>query len=286
MTNARGISLVGFMEKVAGTRYLRQVCAFNGDQSDARLEHEWKAANRRIGNPMGRMGMPELMDIPASHREYVQELAQQDWLRHRLSNSLAGAEFKMVEIDPLLAMQFAVNLERSEDLCKKLSEQATEDHLFALCLPHIPPDPEITHYKDSTQVGSMLVMTKNLSLGIVKEGRHEIDTANGHRLLVGIELTVPVPLMHVVRFQDQCYLHNGFHRAYGARMAGITHVPCIFREVTHPTDIGISHDTFSLEALRSPNPPTVGHFTNGRAHEVQLRSLTRVIQVSWSEYTV
>ena len=132
----------------------------------------------------------------------------------------------------------------------------------------------------------MLVSTRNLSLKVVQEGRHEIKTENGWKLLVGIELSLPVPLLHVVRYQQRCYLHNGFHRAYGARLAGFTHAPCVFRDIRYPEDIGIGPDTFSLQQLQSADPPTVGHFTQGRAYDVRLMSLTRFLQVSWSEYTV
>jgi hypothetical protein len=230
--------------------------------------------------------MPEIREIPDGQSAYVKELLAQEWLKHRLEDGLAGAEFKMIEVDPLLAMQYSIDLDRTEHLCKTFKKSGNDADLFALCLPLLPPDPEVHHYKDSTQAGSMLVMTKNLSLGIVNEGRHEIETAKGYRLLVGIELTVPVPLVHVVRYDGRCYLHNGFHRAYGASLAGVKYVPCILRDVTHPSDIGIGPDTFSLSQLNSGNPPTLGHFTNGRAHEVKLRSLTRFVQVSWSEYTI
>jgi hypothetical protein len=285
MHSTEGKSLVGFMEQPAAVKYLRQVCAFDGDQSDARLSHEWQQAKRRLGaEPVAGAGRPSIEDIPSAYSTYVEELALEPWLAPKLVGGLAGAAFKMVEIEPLLAMQFAVDVERSRDLCAALSTTGNDmQQLFALCLPRVPPTPEILHIKGAS---SMLVTTRNLSLKVVQEGRHEIGTETGYKLLVGIELSLPVPLLHVVRFEGRCYLHNGFHRAYGARLAGFKHAPCIFRDVDYPEDIGIGNDTFQLGQLRSANPPTVAHFTQGRAYDVRLRSLTRVLQVSWSEYTI
>jgi hypothetical protein len=39
-----------------------------------------------------------------------------------------------------------------------------------------------------------------------------------------------------------------------------------------------------LDLLESNNPPTVSHFTLGRAHAVTLRATTRILHLSWAEY--
>jgi len=274
------------MEQPEAVVYLRRVCAFPGDQTNARLEHEWLQAKGRIGTPMGKMGLPSLLDVPSSMKSYIDELKNQPWMEHRLRGTLAGAEFKMVEIEPLLAMQFAIDIERSEHICGVYSSTKREEDLLSLCLPMSPPSPQIDVYQDQKKSGSMLLVTKDLSLGIVRDGTHEIKTENGPKLIVGVELVAPLPLLHVVCFENRYYLHNGFHRAYSASLAGATHVPCIVRTVSHAGDIGIGQDTFSISCLGGANPPTVGHFTKNRAHPVPLKSLTRVIQVSWAEYTV
>jgi hypothetical protein len=69
-------------------------------------------------------------------------------------------------------------------------------------------------------------------------------------------------------------------------MSGATKIPCIFRDVLTADVAGIKTDgtTFAESLLTSADPPTVGHFTSGRAHAVSLREHARVIHVSWSEY--
>ncbi len=109
----------------------------------------------------------------------------------------------------------------------------------------------------------------------------------GDNTAAGIIFGLSVPLVHVVRLNGRCYLHNGFHRVYGARMAGATHVPCVFRDVPDEASAGIAPPgTFDRMLLESANPPTLAHFTNGSAHVVQLRAITRVLHISWAEYAM
>jgi hypothetical protein len=279
----KGLSLVGFMEKPRAIKYLRDVCAFQGDTSDARLGREWELAKAKLGGAIPNAGNPQIQEMPSAHHEHIARLLSQDWLKRKLDDSLKGATFKLVELSPLLAMQFAVCTERSGDLCNSLSRPPSMEELLTLCLPIAQPHAPINV---SANARSLHISSRNLSLRIAKDGVLEPKTDAGTLLHIGVHLDMPVPLLHVVRYQGKCYLHNGFHRAYGAQAAGVTHVPCIFREVDYPEDIGIADDTFQLKELQSSNPPTVGHFVPNRAYEVTLKSLTRVIHVSWAEYSV
>lgn len=94
--------------------------------------------------------------------------------------------------------------------------------------------------------------------------------------------------MHVTDFNGRHYLHNGFHRAYSVRKAGATHVPCLIRDVTDPAAAGIRDDggTFSQLLMESADPPTMEHYTQDRAFPVQLRDVSRIIHLSWSEYAL
>jgi hypothetical protein len=105
---------------------------------------------------------------------------------------------------------------------------------------------------------------------------------------MGIKFGMSVPFAHVVRYKGRCYLHNGFQRAYGARQAGATHIPCLFSDVGDWEAVGLKHDnsTFQPDVMEAPNPPTVAHFTQGRAYPVALRIFSRFIHVSWSEFAL
>lgn len=109
----------------------------------------------------------------------------------------------------------------------------------------------------------------------------------GDYTAAGIIFGQGAPPVHVVRLNGACYLHNGFHRVYGAKLAGASHVPCVFRDVLDPAMAGINPPgTFDLTTFQGVNPPSVGHFTLGRALDVTLRAMSRVLHISWAQYVI
>jgi hypothetical protein len=44
--------------------------------------------------------------------------------------------------------------------------------------------------------------------------------------------------------------------------------------------------TFSPQVMESANPPTLGHFTQGRSYDVQLKAFHRTLHISWAEYAM
>lgn len=271
-----GLSLVGFMDQQQALNHLRVACV-SSDPSDAALIPEWQAAVAGIGPPIARAGLPDIQPIPTSHEPYIQQLTQLPWVQQHLAG-LANATFQLVEIDPLLAFQFAISSPRSSHHCGHLSNPPTLDDLLAVCLPLQQTNEEINVVPTAQ---SILVKAKSLNIRTLQAGM----LANN---LLGLAFGLTLPLLHVVRHNGKCYLHNGFHRALGVRGAGATHVPCLFRDVPDHEAVGIRNDgaTFGVPLLESNNPPTLGHFTQGRAHQVSLRSVSRILHVSWSEYAV
>ncbi len=57
-------------------------------------------------------------------------------------------------------------------------------------------------------------------------------------------------------------------------------------DVTEPKDVGNRTGHFDLGLMQSVNPPTMGHFTQGRATTVELRAASRIIHVSWAEHVI
>jgi len=96
------------------------------------------------------------------------------------------------------------------------------------------------------------------------------------------------PIVYVTRYNNRCYLSNGYHRAYGLRRAGATHIPCLFHEVTDYHVVGIRDDgaTLPLALLESASPPVVAHFTQGHALTVSLRQTRTVLNVSWALHVI
>jgi hypothetical protein len=204
------------------------------------------------------------------------------WSGPIFAGSLAGTSFQFIEIDALLAFQFTVDDTRSNHHCGHLSDPPTIAELMALCLPLNPDPSNIQTYQNSQTPfnQSMILKSRNLNVRAFGAGMFNAQ-------FMGVQFGMSLPFSHVVRYNNRCYLHNGFHRSLGVRRAGATHMPCVLRDVTDPAAIGIADKaTFGLPLMESANPPTLGHFTNGRAHPVALRRTSRILHVSWAEYVL
>ncbi len=280
-----GLSLLGFMNQQEAIAHLLAHCVPEKREVPALVEL-WQAARARKGPAMNG-GNPNIKDMPAANRPYIDMLLRQQWLTQFLT-LVHGGEFKLVEIDPLLTIHFMVDLKRSNDRCRALPQNPDVADLLPICLPDKYADAEISMIRlpdmanKPLNVGSFLLTAPSLNVRIVEAGYFKADNK------IGIQFGLPVPLVQVVRFNGRCYLHDGLHRTIGARRKGATHIPCLFRDAQSAAEIGLKPDksTFSLQILESADAPTVGHFTQGRACEVQLRHYKRVVHVNWAEYAI
>jgi hypothetical protein len=275
-----GLSLVGFMDEAQGKDHLRNAC-IPPDPTDAALTAAWQAAKAQLGAPVANAGNPALDPIPPSHAAYILQVTQLPWVAAALAADLAGATFQMVEIDPLLAFQYTVDTDRGAHHCAGLPNPPSLDQMLEVCLPlAIKPEPLQT----SLQPQSLMVRCRSANFRVIRQG--SFNDQAGNLAGAGVLLGNSLPFAHVVRYSGRCYLHNGYHRAIGLRAAGADRIPCIFRDVPTAEVAGIRTDnlTFPEALLTSVNPPTLLHFTGGRAHGVSLRAHARVIHVSWAEY--
>jgi hypothetical protein len=282
-----GLSLVGFIsDQQQAIQHLRLHC-IPPEPSDSSLITLWQLAKQKLDGPIPNSGTPLLNPMPPSATGYVQSLIAQPWVQEAFRFlGYVNAEFKMVEIDPLLAYQFFVDIDRSDALCSGLTTLSVID-LLPVFLPQSQPKlsdvlPLSTDVSDEST--SVAIKAKNLNFRQINKGIIAINQNGFESWVVGVQMYITLPFVQVVRFNGRCYLHNGFHRAYGARKAGATEIPCLFRDVTRPEDIGINPgQTFDLQLLESATPPTVGHFTQGRAVDVILRSRSQTTHITWSE---
>lgn len=154
-----------------------------------------------------------------------------------------------------------------------------------ICLPTIQPKGEYHYSHVNPATRSVLIKTPDTNLNMSDWGLFPMQRDGVEVVFVGMEFRLNSPFVYVGRYNGRCYLANGFHRTYGAAKAGATHVPCLFREAQTPAEIGIGSG-IPLSRLEADNPPTVGHYVLDRAFPVQLRSLSRILHVSWSQYTM
>ena len=280
-----GFVLLGFMDEAYALLYLRENTV-QGNDSDAALSASWRAAVARRGNPLANAGVPEIRDLASKHKPYLNKIPNNP----RFTETIAGMsawKFADVEIDPLLAFQVDVWTERVDHLCHGLSTPPTVGEMLRVCLPttvEIPPRPIIT-----PGANAFLLETENLNYRFLEGKYIEKATVPGKGPvdIAGLFAGIGSPLLQVVRYQNRCYLKNGYHRVRGLRRAGATHVPCLLLDADDPSLIGMDKPGFfAMPILQSADPPTCAHFAPDRAESVMFRRKKRLIHVSWSEFVL
>jgi hypothetical protein len=238
-----------------------------------------------LGAAYPNAGQPDIQAIPQAHQAHVDQVKQAPWAQQLLQTHWQGAEFRLVEIRPLLAFQYHVDSDRSNHHCGQLGDPPTLDQLVPLCLPLAwPSEATQSHMLGQPGSQSIIIKSKSLNFRVLDQGVFQQPGVDG--AAIGVMIGTAIPIAHVVRFNGRCYLHNGFHRAVGIGQRGATHMPCIFRDVATAEGAGIKANTFQQPLLESANAPTLGHFIDGRAHAVQLRAMTRIVQISWADHVM
>ena len=265
---APGLALIGFMTRDDAVNYLSRECV-PANPDPAALEAEWLAAKAKLGAPLPNVGQPQISDIPADHDAYIQQLrAVPDWQGVFAQNP--HWQLKLVETAPLLAYQFSILDGMATNHGAQLGLGPTLVDLLKICLPLVPTlDP----FNVTQQANSALIQSRSLNVRPL----NFFSPQNG---VIVFQFGGALPFVHVVRFNGRCYLHNGYHRAYAALLAGAKEIPCVFRDVATEAEIGIGPPgTFNLSTLESLDPPTLRHYASDQAYPVDLVIKTRTMHL-------
>ena len=201
-------------------------------------------------------------------------------------------EFKMVEVDKLIAVQRQVLLDYADELVKKIPRNPSEDDLLKFCLipeQHAPlPKP--------TRVGSDTLYFTSPSGdfrflgGYLKKELTEEDikiTKVGGFPTHAIMLFVGygAPSMNAYSVNGRVILTNGFHRAYALRKKGIKKIPLLIKKIGNadlefPSNIqGLKKDYL----LNHPRPILLKDFFNeDLVREFKKKQTTNVLNVRWA----
>jgi hypothetical protein len=276
-----GLSLFGFIDdRDPAHKYLKSCCIL-ADPSDTALDTMWSDAKARLGSPIAHAGDPDTQDLPPACNAHLQRLQHNSRLQQTIEG-MSGHSFKLIEIAPLLAFQLHVKTAVADGMKRILSTATNSKDLTNICLPERPRD--ITCEPELLQNGFIL-RTREPNLRVLGQGQLGTDPQQ-QVTIAGIAYGESSPLVQVVRFQGRCYLKNGYHRAYAIQKAGATHMPCILLDAPDYSLVGAAGMTFSYQLLQTPNPPTFGHYVASRGYAAELKPITRIIQVTWSDVSV
>jgi hypothetical protein len=285
---SKASALIGFMQESEAVQWMRNTCTVK-NRTDAELSAEWNAANKRLGPASVKAGRPDIRLLDQATEPYLQALVNEPWVVTALNtpNSLSGAQFAMVEVDPLLAFQFHIDTDRSNYHTAATPGLGVPplQEMLECCLPRaLTTDEARVTPQGSVQCGSAVITSRSLNLQVVQAGGLQFPGSTPPvENVFGLQVGYNLPLVYVTRFGGRCYLSNGYHRALGLRKRGAMEIPCVVRDVSSAQLVGLGPGTFEQTLMESINPPTMGHHTQGRAHDVDLKALFRTVTVAWSD---
>jgi hypothetical protein len=282
----RNLHLLGFMTRMYALNFLGQRARLSS-MSPGALRQFWQQAKDRIGEPFPNVGRPIVQPIDGADPSYFADVLMNPRFRSwRQGNLFDGMPFSFqnVEIDPLIAFQANVDLERAASLSGSLSSPPALAEKLKLCLP-TQSEPMVIETPPSRQKqGTVVLSSPSLNLSIVQAGY--LGAASADELHFGGVGLAPRPgVVQVVQFQNRCFLRNGYHRAYGLRMEGATDMPCLYLLASRWDQVGAeaAESPFTKDLLESDGAPTMGHFTQDRATEVLIRTAIRVVTLTYKE---
>ena len=166
--------------------------------------------------------------MPLCFQAYLQGLTANPRFALTVQNSIP--QFKLVEIDPLLAYQFHIEVGKADSLGALAGDAPQVADMLPICLPH---SFENIACNVSVQPNGMLIRTRSFNLRVFNAGKIGADVAQQFSL-AGIAFGPTSPLIQVIRFEGRCYLRNGLHRAYGFRKAAprTCHVFCLMFRIS------------------------------------------------------
>lgn len=274
------VSLYGFMAESEAVQYLEDACILEPGADPRAL---WAEAQAGLGEPTPNAGRPTIRAIPPELNRKLEAVAAEPWFQQFVADS--PWRFALVEIAPLIAFQFQINVGHSDDQCASLGEPPGTSDMLNLCLPRQRTLPE---FRLQLQPGAFVVSSADLNVSVTDALNAMIPPGSplAGDTLAGPVIGTRVPTVQVARVNGRYYLRNGYHRVYCIGRKGGEYVPCVvldFDSLEH----AIGHGTnFRRELFESADPPTMAHYLEGRSAEVRMPRLQKVITVSWTEATL
>jgi hypothetical protein len=270
-----GLSLFGFLPKAMGLGYLASECT--GMRSLDR-KAAYQAAVAQLGQPFPNAGLPNILAIPAVHQPHLVAVTQDA----QFGRTVAGFNafgWGLVEIDPLIAFQLHLSVERATE--RSITDTSV-GAMLALCLPAASMEVKATWtIGGGPVVGNVTLMSDSLNLTALGPPSIPSKGLVDPAAEIGPILGVASDLVHVFQVAGRFYLRNGYHRAWALRKAGVTHMPALILQASSYAQGQVPAGHFPEPIVTGPNPPTIGHFTQGRAYALKLRRARRRVRITW-----
>jgi hypothetical protein len=246
------------------------------------LAQAWRAANDHVKTlELGEVGLadsPELGELPNHLTDLAADVLGDPSVQRCFA--LVPVSIQMVELDHLVVYQKAINTNHVERIRSLLGASPTDEEVFHVCFPvgarRIDPPfgaqegangwTFVSPSNDLRIVGGSLVEPVSVS---------DFQPNGSAVAMITIAVGFSVNLLSAAQIEGRLILHNGSHRAYALREAGITHAPCLIQTISRREEIetlGVSELNSTPDVfLTAPRPPLLKDY-----FDPQLRIVRRV----------
>jgi len=192
----------------------------------------------------------------------------------------SGWEAKIVDLRRLGALQPHVH---SDDAGGRLDGADGDDlrTLAAISLP-VPESTKLPVQFDRSR-NAWIFSGEDLNLSVVSQFQGEVQPGTfGFGFVVGV---VP-SLMQVARLQGRYLLRDGYHRAHGLLLRGITHVPALVRDFSSLAELALTPVMLPADVFLGERPPVLSDYLDDTvAADVMLPSFRKIVVIQALELT-
>jgi hypothetical protein len=272
--------------------YIEDTAKTGRQQSRSEIVDAWRTANDYYAElertEAGIADACEICDLDASLQPLADDvMADPRWAR---GFDLLPTRIAFVELDRLVVSQPHVNLRHAEGLKQALGRAPAPEAVFRFCLP-------LDRDEASVQVrragaNRFLFWSRSSDFRFHESVLLDPAQIQDHHAfgpvarVLGLLVGYGSNFLNVIQADGRLLLHNGYHRAYALRDAGLTHAPCIVQTVTRRDELNLVASRTVLDDpgfyLKAARPPLLKDFFDPRIRTVlQVPQLARVIELSF-----
>jgi len=227
------------------------------------------------------------MDIESNSK--LKQIAENPLFKNTFSQS--PIEFKLVNVDNLVAPQRNVSLEYVDQIMKRIPQNPSIDDLIDLCISPkqaVPPIKTLQQAQNLCTFSSPSIDFRFLG-GFLKENLTDEDLKyclDGGNPVCAMILFVGYGggSINVLQANNRLILNNGFHRVYALRKKGINKIPVVVQKIGNP-ELEFPQNILGLSRaylLNHKRPVLVkDFFEEGMTTTLRLKHAVRSVQVQW-----
>lgn len=282
--------LYGALPQVAVTSIVRAQCISEETDRLPQIISGWRSAASRFREiEVTEIGIAD--NIQPENMESHSKLNEiQNDALFKNSFSVYPSEFKIVDIDKLVATQRHVSLPYVEQLSSRISKNPSMDELIDICISpnQNVPSPQLYQNAENLITFSSPSVDFRFLGGFAKKlTPDDISYCLGGGLPVeAIILFVGYGSgsINVLRANNRLILNNGFHRVYTLRKMGIKKIPVVVQNIGNP-DLEMAPAILGLSKeylLKHPRPVLVKDFFEDKLTTIlKMKNTVRSVRVQW-----